>query len=144
MPNIALSTPLTLNGGTVKIGANTYSGISNFTLSASQSTSQIKGLSAGEVYSFSTAPVYALGIKFGQDIKLSTSLLNYLLANVGQTVSVVFTGNGTNGLPGTTGAPIITVSAIVPAPNIGGDMDTVLDETVTFACNGLPVITYVP
>lgn len=130
--------PYALNGATIKIGTNTFDqAISSGTIVPSSSTAYVKGLS-GLVFPYTTVPTWVCNLKFMQDLKTSGSLQNFLLANSGQTVTIVFTL-----APGTTGSPVITISATLVPAQIGDDMDKLAEASVSFACT-VPVVTAAP
>lgn len=137
MSQVPVTNPFSLNGGVIKFGTsgNTYEqGVSSFTVTPSVSTSYVKGIAPGAVYGFASAPTYAVAITAIQDVKTALSLQNYLIANAGQVIPIVFTA-----APGTTGSVTLTISVIIVPPVFGGDMDKDLEFSVTFAAVGAPV-----
>jgi len=135
-------TPIALNGGTIKIGtgsANTYEqAVSSLTFTPSQSVSFVKAMS-GNVYPFITASTWEVAITAAQDLVTATSLQNYLLANAGTSVPLVWTA-----APGGTGAKTVTQTVVLVPAQIGGAMDKNLEFTVTLAGTGTPVIATAP
>lgn len=140
--SVPVTNPFSLNGGTIKFGAtgNTYEqGVSSFAITPSVSTSYVKGMAPAAIYGYASAATYGVTITAVQDVKTTTSLQNYLIANAGTTVPVVFTA-----APGTTGSVIATISVIIVPPVFGGAMDKNLEFSATFAATGAPVYTAVP
>jgi hypothetical protein len=140
---VPVTNPFAINGGTVKIGGsggNTYeAAVSNFEVVPTTPTSVVKGIAPGAAYPFVGSPTYVLNITAVQDLKTSTSLLNYFIANAGQYLVFLFTG-----APGTTGSPTISVTATVVAPPAGGVMDKNLEFSVSFPVTGVPTYGVAP
>lgn len=90
-----------------------------------------KGGTPDAVFSSSTKPTYTCAMKLGQDYETSGSLANYLMAHAGEAVSFVFRYNG---------GRTITATLLIAAPEIGGDIDAILDTTITHGVSGVPVL----
>lgn len=91
-----------------------------------------RGLAPAAKYSAQTDPDWAAELAFVQDWETANSLAAYLLANTGKEAELTFRPRG-----GTT--PGHKVTAILTAPPIGGDVDTVLIGEVSLGVIGVPV-----
>lgn len=100
-----------------------------------QSTNTWKGGTPAAVFSSITKPVYSCAMKVGQDYDDAASLTNYLMEHAGESVEAVFSFNS---------GATITATLLLAAPEIGGDIDAVLDTTITHGVSGVPVITPAP
>ena len=79
-------------------------------------------------------PEWSLTIDYAQDWTTANSLSKYLLANVGQQKTLVFSPLGTG-----TGKPKFTIDAIIKPGPIGGKVHELQTASVTLVCSGQPV-----
>jgi hypothetical protein len=133
---IVTPVPILMGNATVKIGGtsgNNYEGaVSSVEFQPSAGTVNFKGLAPTAVYTYGTAPTWALALTFAQDFETTTSLSNYLFDNQGKTVQVdVFPVAGT-------GKKGFSAQVIIQPGSIGGAVDSVAVATVTLGVIGAP------
>lgn len=128
--------PILLSNVTLQIGAShTFEkACSAVAIVPSTSIVNFTGMSPGAQYGFPTSPTWTVTITAAQDLQTASSLHNYLLANGGTQATLVFTPNAADPLS------TVTVTAILVAPQIGGDVNTVGTFSVTLGVQGQPTI----
>lgn len=90
-----------------------------------------KGGSPDAVFTSMTKPVYSCVMKVGQDYEDAASLTSYLAAHAGEEVEASFRYNS---------GRVVQATLILAAPEIGGDIDAVMDTTITHGVVGVPVV----
>jgi hypothetical protein len=100
-----------------------------------QTVNTWKGGTPDAVFSSMTKPVYSCAMKIGQDYDDAASFTNYLMEHAGESVAATFIFNS-----GST----IAATLLLAAPEIGGDIDAIMDTTITHGVKGVPVITPPP
>ena len=91
-----------------------------------------KGFSPEASFSEQTAPEWSCTVKLAQDWDNANSLANYLLDNAGEEVAVTFK-------PRRSGTSAFTVTLILTPPEVGGDIDSWAEATVSLGVKGAPV-----
>lgn len=125
----AISCVFTLSDGT---STEYAAAVASAKFAPAQTTNTWKGGAPGAVFTSMSKPVYSCAMKIGQDYDGAASLTNFLMAHAGEQVNVTFKYN--NGAT-------IAAKLILAAPEIGGDIDAVLDTTITHGVVGVPVVT---
>lgn len=98
----------------------------------SSSTVTWKGLTPTSVFTFGTNATWTCNLGFAQDWETPNSLSQYLFANEGEELDVVF--EPVNGGAG------FTATLIAAPGSIGGSVDSVAVSTVTLGVKGKPVL----
>ena len=126
--------PILLNNVTVQIGEDNYEGACR-TVRFVPTTAVVKwkGLTPPSRFAFASAPEWDVTLTFAQDIETATSLTNALHANAGTDVTMTFEP--------VAGGASVTATVTLVAGDIGGDIDTVPEATVTLPVTGQPTIT---
>lgn len=106
--------------------------VQSFQFVPSSSVSVVTGGTPDAVYTDQSAVSWTLNVKFIQDSETLGALTDWLFSQYGTVHHVDFVPYGGTGW----GADIV-----VPAGPIGGDMNTWLSDTVTFAVRGKPART---
>lgn len=126
--------PLYMKDVTLTIGTDTYEKhVSGVTLTPAYATNTWKGLSPSSTFTDTSAAVWTLDLSYAQDWDTVNSLSKYLFANQGLTKSIVFK-------PKSAGTPTVTVSVIIVAGAIGGQIDSYAESTVSLPVQGQPVL----
>lgn len=94
-----------------------------------------KGGTPDAVFTKATKPTYTCAMKIGQDYEDAASLANYLMQHAGETVDADFRFNS---------GKIISAALVIVPPEIGGDIDAMLDTTITHGVVGVPTIAAAP
>lgn len=82
------------------------------------------------VFTKATKATYSCAMKIGQDYEAATSLANYLLQHAGETIEgVQFRFNS---------GRTIEADLVITPPELGGDIDSWLDSTITHGVIGAP------
>ena len=123
-----------LKDALLKVDADNYEKhVSSVTFTPNTSQLNWQSITPSGAFSDSTSPTWTCAISYAQDWKTANSLSQYLLANSGESKTVVFYPLG-DGI----GMPTFTATLkIVPGP-IGGDVNTVQVGTVTMGVVGAP------
>lgn len=120
----------------IKIGAATAESyqnhVSRVRIVPSVNLVRYRGMAPAAKYAAQTDPDWSAELAFVQDWATAGSLANYLMTNQGQTATMTFRPRG-----GTT--PGWTITVILTAPPIGGDVDTIAMGEVTLGVVGVPV-----
>lgn len=136
MANISVA-PILLTDIDLKIAADNYeAAVSKVQLDPTTSIVKWKGLTPASVYNFSTSADWTVTLEFAQDWTTTNSLGQYLLANAGKTVTMVFKPKK----PASGTAPTVTAQVIIAPGAIGGAVDTVAVASVTLAVVGVPTV----
>lgn len=139
MPAIAVA-PFVLKDAIFQVGTDTYEAhVASAKIEPSSSVLTWQGITPAATFTEQTAETWSCTVTLAQDWTTANSLAQYLLTNKGQKKTVVFKPKGT-----TTGMPIFTVDMIMAAPQIGGDVNTFQEATVTMGCVGVPAKTAAP
>lgn len=88
-----------------------------------------RGGTPTSVWTGTTGGSWVLNLKFMQDLEKTGSLVNYLAANVGKIKTVDLIP-----LKGSK----ISASVVIVSPPLGGDMEAILDATVSLPVRGAP------
>lgn len=91
-----------------------------------------KGLTPSSVFSFGTTATWQANVSFAQDWETENSLSQYLFANEGQEIDVIFEP--------VSGGARFSATLIVAPGSIGGSVDSVAVSTVTLGVKGKPVL----
>jgi hypothetical protein len=129
--------PIVLNDVILVVGTDNYEAhVSKVQFNPSSDVITWKSLTPGGTWNFNTAADWTVDLEFAQDFATVNSLSLYLMANEGQSKSIVFKPKK----PTTTG-PTWTATVIITPGAIGGDVNTVAVATVTLGVQGKPVLT---
>lgn len=127
-------TPLYMKDVTLTIGTDSYEKhVSGVTLTPSYATATWKGLNPNSTFTNTSAAVWTLDLTYVQDWDTTNSLSKYLFANQGATKTITFKPNSAN-------TPTVTVSVIIVAGSIGGQMDAYAESTVQLPVQGQPTL----
>lgn len=123
-----------LNELSVIIGTTEYAdAVASVRFTPSTSINVWKGGLPASTFTKATKATYTCAMKIGQDIDQATSLFNYLLQHAGETIqNVKFRYNS---------GAVVTATLVIVPPELGGDIDSWLDSTITHGVIGAPVIT---
>lgn len=134
MPTIAAPTTIVMRACLLSIAADNYEKtIGKVTLTPNVPVAKYKGID-GTVIQDVGAAEWTLQLDYVQDHSTANSLTKYLLANAGQTKTIVLSPYGS-----TTGKPKYTIDVtILPGP-LGGDVDKPMTGSVALPCTGQPV-----
>jgi hypothetical protein len=99
----------------------------------SSSSSTWKGGTEDSVFSDVTKATWTLQMRVGQDFENATSLLHFLFAHEGDTLALDF-------IP-VDGGDTISAKVIIAAPELGGDIDSWGETSITHGVNGRPTLT---
>lgn len=128
-----LAKPYVFKDGTIKIDADNFeSAVNSFQLTPTVSTLTFQAITPAGAFTDTTSPTWVAAIGYAQDWDTPGSLSNYLLANAGQTKTLVFTP-----VAGTGNTTFTVDVIIVPGP-IGGPGNTVQVGTVNLGVVGEP------
>lgn len=126
--------PKVLKNHSVTIGGTDYGpAVKSIKFPHSSNISTWKGGTPDSVFTDVSSPTYTCTMDIAQDLATATSLLNYLLAHKGETVTLVWK-------PDATLALTVTAQVILDAPDLGGDIDAWLESSLTHAVVGVPVL----
>ena len=109
--------------------------VSSVVLEPSTSSVTWHGLSPDASFSDQTAPVWTCKLSFAQDWTSANSLSKYLLANSGKTMPAVFKPNAS-----ATTQVTVSCSLILTPGAIGGEVNKVMEATVTLGVSGVPTV----
>jgi hypothetical protein len=122
----------------VQIGSDNYeAAISTLKFTPATTIQTWKGGTPAAVYTDVTTPTWTCAMTLAQDYAAATSLANYLLENVGESVTCIFKPS----VPGTGTQAIVTATLILAAPEIGGDIDAWMSTAITHAVSGAPAVS---
>jgi hypothetical protein len=125
--------PIILNNVTVQIGDDTYEAACR-TVRFVPTTAVVKwkGLTPSATFAFAGTPEWDVTVTFAQDIASAASLTKALHTGVGTKPVLVFEP--------VAGGPTVTATIVLIPGDIGGDIDTVPESSVTMPVQGQPVI----
>lgn len=138
MAQVAISPHYLRNIG-VQIGTDNFErAVNSVRFTPTAGTATWKGGTPADVYTGVGASTWTATLNIGQDLKTTTSLVNYLMANEGKTVQLVYVMDTT----ATAGSkPTVTAQVILSCPELGGDMETWLESSLTFGVVGKPAVS---
>lgn len=129
--------PLFMKDCTFEVAGTDYAGeLSSVRIVPSSSQVNWHGLTPDSAYSESAAPTFAVTVTYAQDWDLATSWANFLYDSNGATVAVTFK-------PKASTSTVWTVNVSVIPGDIGGDVGTFAEATVTLGCD-MPVKSTTP
>ena len=127
-------TPLYMKDVTLTIGTDSYEKhVSGVTLTPSTATATWKGLSPSSTFTDASQATWMLDLTYAQDWDTTNSLSKYLFANQGATKTITFKPKSAN-------TPTVTVSVIIIAGSIGGNIDSYAESTVSLPVQGQPTL----
>lgn len=125
--------PIVLKDVTVTIGADTYEKqVSQVMLTPTAQASKWQGMAPGATYSDIALATWDAAITFAQDHETAGSLSDYLFANEGTKVVMIFKPRSGSG-------PSYQVTLALTPGAIGGAVNAWAESTVTLPCDGKPV-----
>lgn len=125
--------PIVLKDVTVTIGADTYERqLSQVVLTPAATASKWQGMAPGASYSDISLATWDAGLTFAQDHETAGSLSDYLFANEGTKVVMIFKPRSGSG-------PSYQVTLSLTPGAIGGEVNAWATGTVTLPCDGKPV-----
>jgi hypothetical protein len=128
--------PLFMKDTVFKVAADNYeAALSSCTFTPASTTTTWQGLTPAATFSFQTTATWVVTLEYAQDWGTTNSLSQYLFANEGKEVEVVFTP-----VKGATTAPSFTATVIITPGAAGGAVNAVGTATVTLAVKGKPVL----
>lgn len=110
-------------------GADFRNCVQSFQLTPQQTVSSTTGGTPSAVYTDLSPAVWQAQVKFLQDAETLLAFTDWLIAHAGEVHTIDFVPYGGTGW---------RITCIVPAAPIGGDMNSWLADTVTFAVRGKP------
>jgi hypothetical protein len=123
----------TLTGISCVIGSVEYAkAVASVKFTPATTINTWKGGTPDAVFTKATKATYSCAMKLGQDYDDAASLANYFMAHAGETVEAAFKFNS---------GKTITAQLVIVPPEIGGDIDAMLDTTITHGVVGAPVIS---
>lgn len=132
--------PFVLKDTIFTVGTDSYEAhVSSVKIEPAVTVLTWNGLTPSAAFTDMTAETWTCTITLAQDWTTANSLAQYLLTNKGQKKTVVFKPKGV-----TTGSPIFTLDLMIAPPQIGGDINTFQEATVTMGVVGVPVKTAAP
>ncbi|NNC10342.1 hypothetical protein HII28_00385 [Planctomonas sp. JC2975] len=133
MASIAVE-PLYMSECTFTVASDSYeAALSGVTITPTTPTSTWTGLKAGSVFTKAGKATWTCVLDYMQDWNTTGSLSNYLLANEGSSIDVVF-------VPDDGGASISVTLIVVPGA-IGGKVNSFAEATATLPVQGRPTLT---
>jgi hypothetical protein len=124
--------PIVLKDVTVTIGADTFEKqVSAVTLTPTAASSTWQGMAPGASYSDVALATWTAAITLAQDHETAGSLSDYLFANEGTKVTMIFKPRSTSG-------PSYQVTVSLTPGAIGGAVNAWAEATVTLPCDGKP------
>lgn len=121
--------PLFMKDATFTVAATDYAGqLSSVKIVPNSSPVDWHGLTPDSAFSEASAPTYSLEVTYAQDFEDPTSWANLLYDQEGDTVPVTFK-------PKAGGTVTWTVNVNLIPGDIGGDVGTFAESTVTLGCD---------
>ena len=138
MAKIAVA-PLVLKDVLLSIGSGTPDDfakhVSSVVFEPSSSTVSWQGLSPDASFTDQTAETWTCKLTFAQDWTTTNSLAKYLLTNKGKTMPCTCKPNASATTP-----VVVSANIILTPPSIGGDVNKVMEATVTLGVVGAPTV----
>jgi len=129
--------PLFMKDCTFTVAGTDYAGeLSSVRIVPNSSQVNWHGLTPDSAFSESSAPTYVVTVGYAQDWELATSWANFLYDSEGDSAAVTFKPKGA-------GSVSWSVNVSVIPGEIGGDVGTFAESTVSLGCDK-PVKTVAP
>jgi len=134
MATVALTNPYFMKNALLSIASDNFeAAVASVEFVPSSSAVTFNGIDGGSKTE-QTVPTWVCNIGYVQDWATSGSLARYLLANIGESVAVVFTPTSGSG-------PSFSNTVTITTGSIGGTANAYGTTTASLGCSGPPTLT---